>query len=235
MIKAVFFDWFNTLAVYDPPREELQSQAFREFGIDISPEEILPALLVADKIYTDANAVLPVQKRSPEEQNEFWVQYERGILSEAGINIDVEPSVLLGILKKAQELSSGMKFALFDDVISTLKSVKERNLTTGLLTNLTTDMKPIFDDLGLNAYIDIVVTSGEVGFDKPEPAFFQAALQMANVNASEAVHVGDQPTTDILGARGVGITPILIDRFELNPDVKDCIRIKSLTELIQYI
>ena len=235
MIKAVFFDWFNTLAVYDPPREELQSQACQEFGIDVSPEKILPALLIADKIYTDANAVLPVLKRSPEEQTEFWIQYERGILSEAGINISLEQSVLLGILKKAQELSSGMQFALFDDVISTLKLVKERNLTTGLLTNLTTDMKPIFYDLGLNPFIDIVVTSGEVGFDKPEPAFFQAALQMADVNASEAIHVGDQPTTDILGAKGVGITPILIDRFDLNPYIKDCIRIKSLTELIQYI
>ncbi len=235
MIKAVFFDWFNTLAVYDPPREELQSQACKEFGIDISPEKVLPALLTADKMYTDANATLPVQKRSPEKQTEFWIQYESGILSEAGINIDIEPSVLLGILKKAQELSSGMRFVLFDDVISTLKSVKERNLTTGLLTNLTMDMKPIFDYLGLNPYIDIVVTSGEVGFDKPEPAFFQAALQMANVNASEAIHVGDQPTTDILGARRVGIKPILIDRFGLNPDVKECIRIKSLTELIQYI
>ena len=35
MIEAVFFDWFNTLAKYSPPREELQSRLLGEFGINV--------------------------------------------------------------------------------------------------------------------------------------------------------------------------------------------------------
>ena len=35
-IKAVFFDWFNTLARYDPPREELQVAACRAFNIEVA-------------------------------------------------------------------------------------------------------------------------------------------------------------------------------------------------------
>jgi len=74
-----------------------------------------------------------------------------------------------------------------------------------------------------------------VGADKPEPAIFLAALERAGVNAAEAVHVGDQYKLDVVGARGVGINPILIDRYDLYPEVSDCPRIRSLTELAQYL
>jgi putative hydrolase of the HAD superfamily len=80
-----------------------------------------------------------------------------------------------------------------------------------------------------------VVTSKEVGVDKPNPLIFQAALQRAVVDASEAVHVGDQYKMDVVGARGVGINPILIDRYNLYPEVSDCPRIRNLSELADYL
>ena len=55
MIKAVFFDWFNTLARYEPPREELQAQAMQEFGIHISPQKVFHSLLVADQALYEEN------------------------------------------------------------------------------------------------------------------------------------------------------------------------------------
>ena len=105
----------------------------------------------------------------------------------------------------------------------------------GLLTNLTRDMLPLCRELGLESYLDFVVTSGEAGADKPQPAIFLAALERVGVNASEAVHVGDQYKLDVVGARGVGITPILIDRYDLYPEVSDCPRIRNLSELAQYL
>ena len=39
MIKAIFFDWFNTLAHYDPPREEVYRSAFKTHNIEISFED----------------------------------------------------------------------------------------------------------------------------------------------------------------------------------------------------
>ena len=96
-------------------------------------------------------------------------------------------------------------------------------------------MNPICRELGLEPYLDFVVTSGEVGADKPEPLIFLTALQRAGVDASQAVHVGDQYNLDVLGARGVGITPILIDRYDLSPQVSDCLRIHRLTELAERL
>ncbi len=233
MIKAVFLDWFNTLARYEPRREELQSQALQEFRIEVSPEKILPGLLTADRYFFEENANSPVEKRDPRDRAEVYAHYRNTILTEAGVKVDQE--LLFKIMKKIEQLFAGITFVLFDDVLSTLKALKERRLIVGLLTNLAKAMNPICRELGLEPYLDFVVTSGEVGVDKPEPPIFLAALQRAGVNASETVHVGDQYKLDAIGARGVGITPVLIDRYDLYPEVSDCLRIHSLTELAEYL
>ena len=96
-------------------------------------------------------------------------------------------------------------------------------------------MVSICRELGLEPYLDFVVTPQEVGADKPKPPIFLAALDKARVEASQAVHVGDQYNMDVVGARGVGITPILIDRYDIYPEVSDCPRIHNLSELAQYL
>jgi len=233
MAKAIFFDWFNTLALYQPPREELHSQALREFGIEVSPKKILPGVLAADTYFFEENALSPVEKRDPKERAKVYAHYQNIILTEAGVKADQE--LLVKIMKKVGQLFEGVTFVLFDDVLSNLKMLKERKLILGLLTNATKDMISIHRKLGLEPYLDFVVTSEEAGADKPDSPIFLAALDRARVNASEAVHVGDQYKLDVVGARRVGITPILIDRYNLYPQVSDCPRIHGLTELTEYL
>ena len=48
----------------------------------------------------------------------------------------------------------------------------------------------------------------------------------------ETVHVGDQYCSDVLGARAVGMLPVLIDRGGWNETVGDCPKISSLYELL---
>ncbi len=233
MIKAVFFDWFNTLARFDPPREELHSQVLGEFGIGVLPQKLMPGVFAADTYWFEENARSAIRDRSPEEQKEVNIHYQKILLAEVGINTSRE--VLLRVVKRLRELFSGVTFALFDDVLTVLPKLKQRGLTLGLLTNLARDMVPICNKLGLEPYIDFTITSGEVGVDKPDPLIFLAALERAGVNAAETIHVGDQYKVDVIGARGVGIAPILIDRYNLHPEVSDCPRIVSLTELNKYL
>jgi len=233
VIKAIFFDWFNTLARYEPPREKLHSRALKEFGIEVSPEEILPGVLAADSYFFEENVNSPVEKRKPEEKAEVWARYQQIVLAKAGIKSDQE--LLAKVMKKVGELFEETTWALFDDVLPTLKTLKQQNFIIGLLTNLAKDMSSICRKLGLKPYLDFVVTSEEAGADKPKPPIFLAALQQAGVDASEAIHVGDQYKIDVVGARGVGINPILIDRYDLYPEVSDYPRIRNLTELAGYL
>ena len=233
MTRAVFFDWFNTLAHYEPPREQLECQALQELGINASPDKVKRGILLADQDYFEENTISPVRERSLEEQAKVYTRYQNTVLTETGISVPEE--LLLKIMGRLRELYAGMTFVLFDDVLPTIKALKEQKFTLGLLTNLRREIEPVCEQLGVAAYLDLIVTSEEAGADKPQPPIFLAALERAGVDASEAVHVGDHYKLDVGGARGVGISPILIDRADIYPEVNDCPRIQSLTELAGYL
>ena len=85
MIKAVFFDMYNTLICYNPPREESQSNSLKKFGFDLTPEQLALPVIAADEYFYEENAKLALAKRSDEEKKNLWAQYEAVLLQEAGI------------------------------------------------------------------------------------------------------------------------------------------------------
>ena len=68
MIKAVFFDLYNTLATFAPPREVLQMEAAREFGLELDPAGIPRGYVEADDLMTEQNAVRHIVQLSREER-----------------------------------------------------------------------------------------------------------------------------------------------------------------------
>jgi len=235
LTRVVFFDWFNTLAQYTPPREELQSQALREFGINVSPQEILPGILIADINLFEEIATSPLRQKSPAEKAEIYGRYQQTVLNETGTDSPDDSDFLMKLLKRLQEMSKDLRFSLFDDVLPVIKSLSKKSLILGILTNMDTDMRPICRELGLEDFLDLIVTSNEVGFDKPQPEIFLAAAKQAGVDVSEAVHVGDHHIIDAAGAKAVGIKPVLIDRYNLYPEITDYPRISGLFELSEYL
>jgi len=132
-------------------------------------------------------------------------------------------------------MQTGPKLKLYDDVLPSLKLLKERNLILGLISNVDKDAFTICSELGLGKYLDFCVTSFEVGSDKPYPGIFLAALEKAQAEPQEAIHVGDQYDIDVMGARGAGMKAILLDRTYSFASITDCPRIHSLAEVIDYL
>ena len=234
MIKAVFFDWFNTLARYEPAREETASRVLKELGYDVSPDKVRLAIALADKAWFEENTRSPVRTRNAEEQQKVYARYQQTVLKEVGVDTTDDPGLLGKVMARQQALSAGMHFVLFDDVLPAMKSLKRRELTIGVLTNLDQDMTLLAKGLGLDGCVDLFVTSGEIGVDKPKAPIFLAAMKRASVTPADAIHVGDQYKVDVEGARGVGIKGILLDRFDLATDT-DCPRIHTLTEVVNFL
>jgi len=140
MIKAVFFDWFYTLAHFKPSRTQLYHQTFQEFGIELPLEKVARGVLAADQRFFEENAKSPVSERRPEEQERVYIYYPNMVLAEAGVAACRE--VPLQVLKRVREKFKGVSFALFDDVLQTLPVLKRMGITLGLLTNLDIDLTP---------------------------------------------------------------------------------------------
>ncbi len=231
MIKAVFFDFYNTLATHYPPREEAWVNACRELGIKIEAKALFDSLPAADMYWRNEDSRLPVDKRPLEGKINFYAEYATMIMQGAGIEISRDTA--LQLLAKIQQHK--WEFKVYDDTLSTLQELKKRGLIIGLVSNVVKDMEPTYTELGIQPYLDFKVTSSEVGCDKPQPEIFMAALEKAKVKPEESIFVGDQYHLDIVGARGVGIKAVLIDRNDYSPEITDCPRIHSLNEITQYI
>jgi putative hydrolase of the HAD superfamily len=231
MIKAVFFDYYNTLVDYDPPREETQSKLLGEMGIKITPKELLRPIMVADDFLSKEHSRLSMGKRSQEETAALYGRYHGMVLKEAGL--EASPQLIGNILKKW--LAIDLKMALYKDVAPALDSLKEQGLTLGLISNVDRDISATYDELGLGNWLGVTVTSQDVGFNKPHPEIFQAALKKAGVKPAEAIYVGDQYEIDVIGANGVGMRGILIDRHDFFGDITDALRIRSLAEVARHL
>lgn len=231
MIKAVFFDLYNTAARFHPSREELQAAACRQGGYQVTPEGIARGYSHADQFMAMENAKDPVFKRTAEAQQTFFAQYERLVLEGAGIAVSQE--VADQIFHRLHQMPYGL--ALYEDVLPTLRLLKEHKLILGLISNIKRDPQQLCESLGLSLYLDFAITSQEVGAEKPHPPIFLAALAKAGVEPHEALHVGDQYDSDVLGARAVGIHPILIDRDGFIDEPLDCPCITGLAELADYL
>ena len=233
MTKAVFFDWFNTLADYHPPREEVQAKACRELGIEVDKEKLSPGILLADHYYIEENLRSPIKQRSSQEQFDIYTEMQRVVMREVGVN--PSDKLALSIVQEVGKLFADRSFALFEDVPAALDLLKQRELILGIISNIEVDLVPVCQGLGIGPFLNVIVTSEEVGSGKPYAPIYLAALERAGVEASESIYVGDHYGTDVLGAEQVGMQGVLLDRCNLFHQITDCPRISTLTDLLDYV
>lgn len=96
----------------------------------------------------------------------------------------------------------------YPDTAAVLRGLRDRGVRTAVVSNIAWDIRATFADLGADP--DDFVLSFEVGAVKPDPRIFETALARLEVNASDALMVGDSVENDG-GARALGIGFALVD------------------------
>ena len=160
MKKLVLFDWYKTLADYKPPIEEVYANVYREFGIEVIPEDIEGGLFGAFRFFSEENKSLPIGSRSKEEMEEFYLKYHQLVLQGKA---EIKREIVLPMTKLAWERASNLSFSLYDDSLPALKEVKDRGLKLGIISNIDRDIDPICEELEVRSYTDFTVTSKSCG------------------------------------------------------------------------
>lgn len=205
-IKAVLFDFSGTLFRLEHDRNWLT---------DLTDHR-------GDPLDAEARAELLRRMTSPvtltvDFDEEHWHAWE---------NRDLDPAlhhkVFLEVLRQSgvprvehakalyRRLVDPAEWTPYPDTEPVLRSVKERGLSVGVLSNIAFDIRPAFTERGLDAYVDEFVLSYEVGAIKPDPAIFTMLLDRLGVEPEHALMVGDSDTADG-GARSLGCSFALVD------------------------
>jgi FMN phosphatase YigB (HAD superfamily) len=104
--------------------------------------------------------------------------------------------------------------SLFPGAIELLSGLRQRRLRTVIASNVQVrgarEYGRDFADLGVAHLVDAIVTSLEVGFRKPHPAFFEVAIQEARCEPGECVMIGNSEANDIEPAIALGIRTIRV-------------------------
>jgi HAD superfamily hydrolase (TIGR01549 family) len=206
--NAVLFDLDDTLYPYAPCRDaglEAARETALELGYDLDPDEF-------DDFYQAGRREVKRELSGTAATHERFIYFKRAVEEHTG-----EP-------RAGDALALGDAFwetyvdemALFPGVEETLETLRANGIGVAITTNLTTRIQLAkVEKLGVEPYIDVLLTSEETGREKPGSVMFTLPLARFDCRPSKAVMVGDNVDADIVGANAVGLETVL---WNADPD-----------------
>ncbi len=221
-IRAVFFDAGGTLTKVLPERERRLQQACHYFNLSPIPDEATArhGLRVIERFFIGAVQEGRMIDREAVREGVRWMLSEMGVRG----RLD-DPALLWDFVSTQYETE-----VLMDGATEVLDFLRRQGYLTAVASNASPAYERVLQSLGITERVTAVFLSDVVGYAKPDPRFFQFALERLGVTPAETVHVGNSYWHDVIGARRAGILPVFFDRREVFPDA-DCPRITDLREL----
>jgi putative hydrolase of the HAD superfamily len=212
MVKAVLFDWGDTLMefVYD---EELLEASHRAGLAAIGRDDVR----ITEHLRERFEPLFGVPGTLEEVEYPGFI---RGVLADFEIEVSDEE---LDRFLEAEHAAWAPARRLGGTTHALLESLRERGLRLGLVSNAFDPgwlLHRDLEEMGLRERLDFAVFSSEVGKRKPHPDIFRRALEALDVPAEETLFVGDRLYEDVRGAAELGMTTVqaLWFRAEATPD-----------------
>lgn len=204
MIEAVTFDLWDTL-VYTRNYGEFRLPALNRLlmmnGVYLDEEELNEVYMAGWRhsshiIMTEGNrhvqtaeivdrVLSEVGLIDPPNRDEVMRMYEETVLMDP-------PRLKEGVTETLAALHGRYRLGL----------VSVTGVSAGRL------MRGILEKQGVLGYFEALAFSDEVGYVKPDPRIFLAALDELGVEPWKAVHVGDSVKSDVLGAKNAGMKTV---------------------------
>ena len=236
-VKMVTFDLYDTLVEAEPPGWIRFQSALRMSGFDVALHDVMRAYTAGQRYFTVENGRLPIRDRSPEERNEFQLALTRVSLKALNLPTDVDTieSVKTNF-RDDTKAGKILRYVAYDEVIGVLDRLRAQEIIVAVVSNADRDVTEFCLQMGFAEHMDLIVTSALVGVEKPDRRTFDAALTPFNMPPDSALHVGDQPDSDVLGARRIGMAAALLDRYDQFAGEKiDAIKVRSLSQMVDQI
>jgi len=224
VLETVFLDAGGVL-VY--PNWTRISNALRARGVDVDPAALARAEPHAKK-QIDVRQTITATN----DAGRGWLYFTL-IFDRAGVPPGPDVEAALQELH-AYHQNTNLWELVPSYVAPSLAALRRRGLKLTIVSNANGKLRVLFERLALAGCVDCLLDSHDEGVEKPDPRFFEIALERSGARRESTIHVGDLYHVDVEGARAAGLRGVLLDEAGLYPDV-DCPRVQSLEELVDQI
>lgn len=218
--KAVLFDAGNTLLFLDYPR--LAPAVAQATGVPLS----------AESLARQARPAALSLERGDTTDRERASRYLETLFRLAGVPESQMPVVLDTLL--ALHLEKHLWGGVLEGTIEALDRLRAAGYRLGVVSNSDGRAEEGLEAAGLRGYFEVVIDSQLVGFEKPDPRIFEAALRRMALTPDEAIYVGDIYEVDVVGARRARMEVVLLDPLG-NHTGRDVPVAASLAEFVDLV
>lgn len=228
MERHLFFDLDRTLWDFDKNSENALKFLFEE----TQSIHQLPSFYKFNQVYKEINAKL-------------WKKYGKGKISKEELRDTRFSKAFFKLGLNNSELNnhfnveylriSPLQTAMFPNTIETLEQLKKDGFYMHIITNGFKEVQHTkLKNCGLFDFFDVIVSSEEIGINKPDLRIFQHAMKLANAQPKHSVMIGDDLNVDVIGAERAGMFGIHFDpKREIKKD--NDFRIRDLKELADVL
>jgi len=210
-VELVTFDLGGTLLTFRPDQVHEWCVVLNEVDVAVDARRIEAAQAEArPRAAAHRRATIGADHQVSAEAGEARRRrYIADVLRRAGVS-DADLPRAEDAMKRA--FDSPRMYVAYDDALPALRELWLRGLKLAAVSNTWPAMPRVLMALGFDEYLGYWVISEFLGVEKPAPAIFERALDIAAVEPARAIHVGDDAATDIDGALAVGMRAVLLDR-----------------------
>jgi HAD superfamily hydrolase (TIGR01549 family) len=229
-IKGILFDFGGTLYDYYPSNSVIWSRIAKRLGVDISPNDPRIRKGMQKQSIETTKRAKPFSKLSREEIHTLNLH----VLAAMGIDGNGTMEIIREEFDKR-----GHGYRINPESKETLERIYSTGIKIGLVSNCPSEFgKPrrlTMKEDDILRYFNMIILSGEVGYEKPEKEIFEIAVNSLGLrDASKVMHVGDSLLADVIGAQNVGLIPILYDPFGFHPG-ENVITIQKMSKIFCYL
>ena len=221
MVKSIFLDLDDTILDFQKAEKRAISETLRSFGIE-------PTAAVVERYHQLNRQQWELLEEGKLTRPQVLVRRFQLLFDELGIR--AAPQEVCQLYE--EQLAQGHFFVPgAQELLEALHTRYELYLATNGTPEVQNSR---IESAGISRYFQNIFISEQMGAYKPSPACFHACFAaIPDFDAAEAMMVGDSLTSDIRGARNVGLRSCWYNPEDLpsRPDIAPDYTIHALEEL----
>ena len=234
-IRTIFFDAGFTLIRPYPSVPEICYNICQQLSLHVDLSQIEQQMEAMEESYFQRATIDKHTWADEQAIVNFWINYYIDLLRPFVLEHD-EVRLRQLAVNINEEFEKHTSWSTYPDVQETLETLRTQGYSLGVISDWGISLGPILRNLQLTPYFDCLLISATMRHAKPSPMLYDRALQRANAIPDYTLHIGDSYVNDVIGARSVGMTPILLDRRgKLTEKNVDCLLIHSLVDVLDLL